>query len=90
MHVCYICLFPSARQIPVFVSVFFGLRQLTNLPVMSLKDGGMLWFTDLSVADPYCILPAITSLTMLATIEVGHRVLTMLATIEVGHRVSTR
>ena len=58
------------RQIPVFVSVFFGLRQLTNLPLVSLKDGGMLWFVDLTVADPYYLLPAITSLTMLATIEV--------------------
>ena len=57
---------------PVFVSVFFGLRQLTNVPLVSLKDGGMLWFVDLTLADPYCLLPAITSLTMLATIEVGH------------------
>ncbi|XP_037084728.1 mitochondrial inner membrane protein OXA1L-like [Pollicipes pollicipes] len=58
-------------QIPIFVSVFFGLRKMANLPLMSMKDGGMLWFTDLTVPDPYYLLPAVTALTLLATIEIG-------------------
>jgi len=32
--------------------------------------GGILWFPDLSVADPYYILPVFTAVTMLITMEV--------------------
>lgn len=58
-------------QAPLFISFFIGLRQMANAPVESLKTGGLFWFTDLTVPDPYFILPIITSFTMLATIEVG-------------------
>lgn len=55
---------------PVFVSFFISLRQMANVPVDSLRDGGMWWFTDLTVPDQYFALPVITSLTLWATIEV--------------------
>ncbi|KAK3872004.1 hypothetical protein Pcinc_022892 [Petrolisthes cinctipes] len=58
-------------QAPIFISMFMSLRKLANLPLESFKDGGILWFTDLTVCDPYYILPVITSCTMLATIELG-------------------
>jgi len=32
---------------------------------------GLLWFTDLTVPDPYYILPIINAATLLATIELG-------------------
>ncbi|KAG0726621.1 Mitochondrial inner membrane protein OXA1L [Chionoecetes opilio] len=51
--------------------MFMGLRKMANLPVESLTEGGLWWFTDLTLADPYYILPIITSCTMLATIELG-------------------
>ena len=44
---------------------------MTNLPVESMKTGGLYWFTDLTVPDCYLILPAITCLTVLTTIEVS-------------------
>ncbi|CAG7785148.1 unnamed protein product [Allacma fusca] len=56
---------------PIFVSCFFGLRKMANLPVESMKTGGMLWFTDLTVCDPYYILPLITSTTLWLTLETG-------------------
>lgn len=56
---------------PVFISFFFGLRKMANLPVESLKTGGLFWFTDLTVADPFYILPLITSVTVWITLEVG-------------------
>lgn len=31
-------------------------------PLPSFKEGGFAWFTDLSVTDPYYLLPIITSL----------------------------
>jgi len=41
------------------------------LPMESMKSGGMLWFTDLTVADPYYVLPVLSALTMLLTVEMA-------------------
>ncbi|KAK2143829.1 hypothetical protein LSH36_810g01050 [Paralvinella palmiformis] len=58
-------------QLPVFLSVFIGLRQMAVLPIESMRDGGLLWFTDLTLADPYYAMPLLTMATFLVTIEVG-------------------
>lgn len=58
-------------QAPLFISFFMGLRQMANCPVDSMKEGGLFWFTDLTIADPTYMLPVITSLTLLATVEIG-------------------
>jgi len=62
---CYSCL-----QVPIFISVFVGIRQMANLPVQSMAHGGLAWFTDLTVPDPFYALPLITMATFLVTIEV--------------------
>jgi len=64
-------LIPPFIQAPIFISFFFGIRGMANLPLDSFKDGGILWFTDLTLPDPLYILPVVTSLTLLATIELG-------------------
>lgn len=43
---------------------------MANVPVESLKTGGILWFEDLTVPDQFYALPIITSLTLWATVEV--------------------
>ncbi|XP_050312461.1 mitochondrial inner membrane protein OXA1L [Anthonomus grandis grandis] len=58
-------------QAPIFLSFFMGLRKMANVPVESLRTGGILWFPDLTLPDQYFLLPAITSLTLWVTIEVG-------------------
>lgn len=58
-------------QAPLFISFFIGLRQMANAPVESLRDGGLFWFTDLTMSDPYFLLPLITSATLYLTIELG-------------------
>ncbi|XP_017081200.1 mitochondrial inner membrane protein OXA1L [Drosophila eugracilis] len=58
-------------QAPLFISFFMGLRQMANTPVESMRDGGLFWFTDLTLADPYYLLPMITSATLYLTIEIG-------------------
>lgn len=58
-------------QAPVFISFFVGIRQMVNAPVESLETGGMFWFNNLTVADPYYILPLITSVTLWVTLELG-------------------
>ncbi|XP_067645962.1 mitochondrial inner membrane protein OXA1L isoform X2 [Eurosta solidaginis] len=58
-------------QAPLFISFFMSLRAMANTPVESMREGGLFWFTDLTVADPTFILPIITSATLYLTIEVG-------------------
>lgn len=58
-------------QLPVFISVFVGIRQMANLPVQSMTTGGLAWFTDLTIPDPFYALPLITMATFFVTIELG-------------------
>ncbi|EFN71509.1 Mitochondrial inner membrane protein OXA1L [Camponotus floridanus] len=58
-------------QAPVFLSFFLALRGMANTPVESLKYGGFWWLHDLTVHDPYYIMPIVTSVTMYITIELG-------------------
>ncbi|XP_031617284.1 mitochondrial inner membrane protein OXA1L-like isoform X2 [Contarinia nasturtii] len=44
-------------QAPIFISYYFGINAMVDAPVLSLQTGGIFWFTDLTVADPYYILP---------------------------------
>ncbi len=57
-------------QIPVFISFFFGIKRMAELPVPGFSTGGIGWITDLSLADPYYILPVAASLSMLLSFEV--------------------
>ena len=57
-------------QIPMFISVFFGLRQIgDHLP--GIATGGTLWFTDLSATDVFYIFPVLNSMSFLIMIEIG-------------------
>ncbi|CAK9783967.1 hypothetical protein CC85DRAFT_264851 [Cutaneotrichosporon oleaginosum] len=48
-------------SMPLFISLFFGLRKLAALPLPQLHEGGFGWVTDLTLPDPLFILP-VTSL----------------------------
>ncbi|XP_030018229.1 mitochondrial inner membrane protein OXA1L isoform X7 [Sphaeramia orbicularis] len=58
-------------QAPIFISFFMALRKMSYLPVPSLQTGGVLWFPDLTVADPYYILPLAVTGTMFFILELG-------------------
>ncbi|XP_078493223.1 mitochondrial inner membrane protein OXA1L [Ciona intestinalis] len=68
-------------QLPIgitFLSFFSAMRGMTQAKVPSLMEGGALWFTDLTIVDPYFLLPTLscTSLYLLfrfggAATEVG-------------------
>ncbi|XP_003383873.1 PREDICTED: mitochondrial inner membrane protein OXA1L-like [Amphimedon queenslandica] len=58
-------------QFPVFISFFIALRRMAQAPIESMKDGGLFWFTDLTLPDPYYILPITSSLLFMANIELG-------------------
>lgn len=58
-------------QAPVMISFFMALRGMAELPVPGFLDGGLAWFTDLTVKDPYYVLPILSSAGMLAVLETG-------------------
>ncbi|XP_031618186.1 mitochondrial inner membrane protein OXA1L-like isoform X4 [Contarinia nasturtii] len=61
----------KAAQAPIFISYYFGINAMVDAPVLSLQTGGIFWFTDLTVADPYYILPLISCGTIALTIYTG-------------------
>ncbi|XP_078447849.1 mitochondrial inner membrane protein OXA1-like [Wolffia australiana] len=57
-------------QGPVFISFYLAITNMVE-KVPSFKAGGALWFTDLTTADPLYMLPVLTSLSFLATVELN-------------------
>ena len=47
---------------------------MATAPVESMKSGGALWFTDLTIPDPYYVLPFAACLSFLITIEVSSNI----------------
>ena len=48
-------------QIPITFGMFRLMRGMSYLPVPGLDTGGLLWMQDLTLSDPYFILPVVTS-----------------------------
>ncbi|KAF0916176.1 hypothetical protein E2562_000769 [Oryza meyeriana var. granulata] len=57
-------------QAPIFTSFYFAISNMVE-KVPSFKGGGIYWFTDLTTPDELFILPVLTSLTFLATVELN-------------------
>jgi len=61
---------------PVFIGMFYVIRTFGGTPgrtppeYESFTYGGILWFQNLSQADPYYLLPIISAVTMLAATEI--------------------
>lgn len=60
-------------QMPIFMGTFFALKQMPDLFPEKLVDGGILWFTDLSIADPYGVLPVASALSFVGMMELGKK-----------------
>lgn len=56
-------------QLPCFMGMFFGLRKMGDIFPQELSTGGILWFPDLTIADPLYALPILTSITFMALTE---------------------
>lgn len=57
-------------QMPIFISLFMALRQMQDY-FPGYCEGGTLWFTDLSVADPTYVLPVLNAFSFLLMVEIG-------------------
>lgn len=71
---------PLLVQMPIFIGIFYVIREFggtqgmigvpdTQGTVESFTTGGMLWFNNLSQTDPLYLLPVISAVTMLASME---------------------
>ncbi|KAF7462257.1 Hypothetical predicted protein [Marmota monax] len=58
-------------QALVFISFFIALRDMANLPVLSMQTGGLWWFQDLTVSDPIYMLWIVVTATMWGVLELG-------------------
>uniref|UniRef100_A0A8C5ZKJ1 Membrane insertase YidC/Oxa/ALB C-terminal domain-containing protein n=1 Tax=Marmota marmota marmota TaxID=9994 RepID=A0A8C5ZKJ1_MARMA len=58
-------------QALVFISFFIALREMANLPVLSMQTGGLWWFQDLTVSDPIYMLWIVVTATMWGVLELG-------------------
>ncbi|MCJ1313182.1 Mitochondrial inner membrane protein oxa1 [Agyrium rufum] len=52
---------PMLLQFPLGFGSFRLLRNMADLPVPGFEAGGFLWLEDLTLSDPYLILPAATA-----------------------------
>ena len=64
-------LLPMALQFPLGFGMFRLLRGMTALPVPGLDTGGFLWFTDLTLPDPFYVLPLTTAFCFYLTFRVS-------------------
>ena len=62
---------PLLVQMPVFLGLYYTIKEFENL--QSFTTGGLLWFQDLTVADPFYVLPVIFVLTLMASQEITLR-----------------
>jgi YidC/Oxa1 family membrane protein insertase len=71
---------PVLIQMPIFIGIFYLILEFGGSAGMigggqegsqpTFTEGGILWFTDLTAPDPYLLLPVLSSLTMLASMEI--------------------
>ncbi|KAJ2841096.1 hypothetical protein J3B02_006053 [Coemansia erecta] len=56
--------------LPFMMGMFFGLKDMATIPeITHMHTGGLWWFKDLTLADPYYILPALSTIGMMAVME---------------------
>ena len=56
---------PVVVQLPIFIALYYTIKSFEHLE--SFTSGGLFWFKDLTVADPFFILPVAYVLTMMAS-----------------------
>lgn len=58
-------------SIPFFIAAFFSIKEICDSKFPAFMTGGTLWFTDLTAPDPYYLLPTISAVGLLLSIEAG-------------------
>lgn len=58
-------------QLPIAIGFFAGLRGMTNAGVDGFQNGGILWFQDLTAADPYLGLQCLSAAVIMGFMRAG-------------------
>lgn len=58
-------------QLPLAIGFFSGLRGMASYPVDGLQDQGILWFQDLTAADPYLALQCLSAAVIMGFMRLG-------------------
>lgn len=75
---------PLLVQMPIFIGIFYVIREFggfegglgsgsVQASEPSFREGGLLWFNDLSSSDATLILPILAATTMLASMEITNK-----------------
>ncbi|KAJ1959689.1 hypothetical protein GGI12_004205 [Dipsacomyces acuminosporus] len=59
----------GAAAAPFMMALFFALKDLATIPAAQMHTGGLWWFKDLTMPDPYYILPILSCMGMMSVIE---------------------
>ena len=62
---------PVFVQVPIFLVLYYTIKEFEHLE--SFRTGGLLWFQDLTAADPFFLLPVAYVLTLMAAQELTIR-----------------
>jgi YidC/Oxa1 family membrane protein insertase len=57
-------------QIPIGYGMFRILRDMAAIPVPSMETGGFWWITDLTVSDPFFVLPIASGILFIQALRV--------------------
>ncbi|VDN01748.1 unnamed protein product [Thelazia callipaeda] len=55
----------------IFMTQFVAVKKLADVAFPGLSTGGLFWFKDLTVPDPYYCLPLISAITIAAVFKLG-------------------
>lgn len=58
-------------QLPLAIGFFSGIRSMANYPVDGFQDQGILWFQDLTAADPYLGLQVLSAAVIMGFMRLG-------------------
>lgn len=58
-------------QLPIGFGIFRSVRGMADLPVPGLLDESVAWLNDLTIADPFFILPAVSAGLLYLTLKVS-------------------
>ncbi|KAG6865243.1 hypothetical protein C0991_004185 [Blastosporella zonata] len=72
-------------QIPVTLGMFFGIKKMCELPLLQLTQSGFSLLPDLTVADPYMVLPILLCAAVNAQIQIGAAEMDLVSRPEMGH-----
>ncbi|KAG6910379.1 hypothetical protein DXG01_011094 [Tephrocybe rancida] len=72
-------------QIPVTLGLFFGIKKMCELPVLQLAHSGFSILPDLTVADPYMVLPVLLCAAVNLQIQIGAAEMDLTTRPQMGH-----